>query len=141
MALNEYEGGSTFPGTIGRRTDKSSPPWPKPTRTAPGTPNVLMVVLDDTGFGHLGCYGSPIKTPTFDALAAEAPFLINPGALTCGANPGSPVTPDYPSPYRFTGTLHSITVDVVRRADHRQRQRGAGSDGPSVAPRPAGTPL
>ena len=52
-------------------------------------------------------------------LVAEAkapvttPFLLNPGALTCGANPGSPVTPDYPSPYRFTGTLHSVTVDVL----------------------------
>jgi arylsulfatase len=40
------------------------------------------------------------------------PFMINPGAATCGANPGSPVTPDYSSPFRFTGTLHSVTVDV-----------------------------
>jgi arylsulfatase len=40
------------------------------------------------------------------------PFILNPGALTCGANPGSPVTPDYPSPNRFTGTLHKVTVDV-----------------------------
>jgi arylsulfatase len=30
-----------------------------------------MVVLDDTGFGQLGCYGSPIETPNFDALAAS----------------------------------------------------------------------
>ena len=36
----------------------------------------------------------------------------NPGAPTCGANPGSPVTPEYSSPFRFTGTLHSVTVDV-----------------------------
>ena len=71
MALEEYAAGATFPGTIGRTTDESSPAWPKPTRAAPGTPNVLMVVLDDTGFGHLGCYGSPIETPTFDALAAD----------------------------------------------------------------------
>jgi arylsulfatase A-like enzyme len=28
-------------------------------------------VLDDTGFGQLGCYGSPIKTPNLDALAAD----------------------------------------------------------------------
>jgi arylsulfatase len=40
------------------------------------------------------------------------PFMFNPGAATCGANPGSPVTPDYASPFRFTGTLHGVTVDV-----------------------------
>ena len=27
-------------------------------------------MLDDVGFGHLGCYGSPIETPTMDRLAA-----------------------------------------------------------------------
>ena len=26
--------------------------------------------------------------------------------------PGSPVTPDYASPFPFTGTLHEVTVDV-----------------------------
>ena len=40
------------------------------------------------------------------------PFVINPGALTCGPNPGSPVTPDYRSPFPFTGVLHRVTVDV-----------------------------
>jgi arylsulfatase len=30
---------------------------------------VLFIVLDDTGFGQLGCYGSPIKTPVLDSLA------------------------------------------------------------------------
>src|SRR6476659_9790127 len=69
MPLNEYDAGSSFPGTIGRTTDESEPAWPKPTRAVPGTPNVLMIVLDDTGFGQLGCYGSPISTPNFDALA------------------------------------------------------------------------
>ena len=58
------------------------------------------------------------------ALVANAeaphttPFLINPGALTCGANPGSPVTPDYPSPFKFTGTLHKVTVDVSGELIH-----------------------
>lgn len=32
---------------------------------------MLFIVLDDTGFGHLGCYGSPIRTPNIDALAAD----------------------------------------------------------------------
>ena len=35
-----------------------------------GAPNVVLVVLDDTGFAHLGCYGSTIETPNIDALAA-----------------------------------------------------------------------
>jgi arylsulfatase len=70
MALYEYEPGSAFPGMIGRTTDESTPAWPKPLRAMPGAPNVLMIVLDDTGYGQLGCYGSPIATPNIDRLAA-----------------------------------------------------------------------
>jgi arylsulfatase len=32
--------------------------------------------------------------------------------MTCGANPGSPVTPDYQAPFTFTGTLHTVIVDL-----------------------------
>ncbi len=71
MSLNEYDQSSTFPGVVGRTADESTPAWPRPTRAVPGAPNVLIVVLDDTGFGQLGCYGSPIETPNFDALAAN----------------------------------------------------------------------
>ncbi len=71
MAIVEYPEGAAFPGVIGRTTDESSEAWPAPVRAKKGTPNVLFVVLDDTGFGNLGCYGSPIETPNFDALAAD----------------------------------------------------------------------
>ncbi len=63
MAIIEYPSGAVFPGVIGRTTDESSPAWPRPVRAVSGSPNVLFVVLDDTGFGQLGCYGSPIATP------------------------------------------------------------------------------
>ena len=66
MAIVEYPNGAAFPGVIGRTTDESSPAWPAPVRAGKGKPNVLFVVLDDTGYGNLGCYGSPIATPTFD---------------------------------------------------------------------------
>ncbi len=33
------------------------------------TPNIVVVVLDDVGFGQLGCMGSPIATPNIDRLA------------------------------------------------------------------------
>jgi arylsulfatase A-like enzyme len=48
---------------------------------------VLFIVLDDTGFGQLGCYGSPIATPNFDALAAGGLLYTNMHT----AAPGSPV--------------------------------------------------
>src|SRR3954452_11496922 len=70
MGLTEYKPGSAFSGVIGRTTDESSPAWRQMVRATPGAPNVVVIVLDDTGFGHLGCYGSPIATPNLDALAA-----------------------------------------------------------------------
>jgi arylsulfatase A-like enzyme len=69
MALNEYRPGTAFPGVIGRAFDQSSPAWPQPLRAREGAPNVLFIILDDTGFGQLGCYGSPIRTPNLDSLA------------------------------------------------------------------------
>jgi arylsulfatase len=45
-------------------------------------------------------------------IPVTTPLLFNPGGLTCGANPGLPVTPDYPSPFTFTGTIYDVTVDV-----------------------------
>lgn len=70
MALKEYRPGTAFPGVIGRTFDVSEPAWPEPLRAAEGAPNVLFIILDDTGFGQLGCYGSPIATPNLDSLAA-----------------------------------------------------------------------
>jgi arylsulfatase A-like enzyme len=71
MPLTEYKPGQAFPGVIGRTFDVSKPAWPAPNRAKDGSPNVLYIVLDDTGFGQLGCYGSPIRTPHIDALAAD----------------------------------------------------------------------
>jgi arylsulfatase A-like enzyme len=71
MPLTEYKPGQAFPGVIGRTFDVSKPAWPAPNRAKQGSPNVLYIVLDDTGFGQLGCYGSPIRTPNIDALAAD----------------------------------------------------------------------
>jgi len=69
MSLKEYKPGTAFSGVVGRTFDRSEPAWPEPLRAKEGAPNVLFIVLDDTGFGQLGCYGSPIETPNMDALA------------------------------------------------------------------------
>jgi arylsulfatase A-like enzyme len=36
-----------------------------------GAPNVLVVLIDDTGFGASSAFGGPVNTPTFDRLAAD----------------------------------------------------------------------
>ncbi|MBA4722021.1 MAG: sulfatase-like hydrolase/transferase [Alcanivorax sp.] len=59
-----------FPGKIGRTVADSEPSWPEP-RMPQGAPNIVLVVLDDAGFSHLGCYGSSIATPHIDRLAGE----------------------------------------------------------------------
>src|SRR5204863_6976652 len=34
-------------------------------------PNVVMIYADDLGYGDLGCYGSNLRTPNLDRMAAD----------------------------------------------------------------------
>ena len=77
MPLKEYKPGTAFTGVIGRTVDVSQPAWPQPLRAKEGAPNVLFIVQDDTGFGQMGCYGSPIETPNIDNLAKNGLFFNN----------------------------------------------------------------
>jgi len=52
----EYEPSVGFNGVIGRTFDTSEPAWTKPPRAPEGSPNVLFIILDDIGFGQLGCF-------------------------------------------------------------------------------------
>ena len=60
-----------FGGKVGTTYKDSTPDFsPALPLTAPkGAPNVLVIVLDDVGFGQLSCYGGPIETPNIDRLA------------------------------------------------------------------------
>lgn len=71
MAIKEYLPGEPFPGVIGRTIERSEPAWPALNRARKGAPNVMFIVLDDLGYGQLGCFGSPIRTPNLDRLAED----------------------------------------------------------------------
>src|SRR5687768_6433802 len=66
-----------FRGVVGRTIEESKAAWPPAITPPAGAPNVVFIVLDDTGFGQLGCYGSPIATPNLDALAANGLLYTN----------------------------------------------------------------
>jgi arylsulfatase A-like enzyme len=43
----------------------------EPLRPPAGAPNVLIVLLDDVGFGSSSAFGGPVSTPTAERLAAD----------------------------------------------------------------------
>jgi arylsulfatase len=68
--MKTYPEGGRFNGRIERTAGRSEPSWPQPPKAQPGAPNVVVILLDDVGFAQLGCYGSDIRTPHMDRLAA-----------------------------------------------------------------------
>src|SRR3954452_5516973 len=50
--------------------DTSYPPI-TPMRPPTGAPNVLVVLLDDAGFGSSSAFGGPCRTPVFERLAGQ----------------------------------------------------------------------
>lgn len=66
-----------FDGTIGRTARDSKPAPLESPHPGPNSPNIVYIVLDDTGFSDLHCYGSEIATPNIDALAAGGLFYNN----------------------------------------------------------------
>jgi arylsulfatase A-like enzyme len=61
-----------FRGVVNLDIRDSAPDWAPFSQPVapPGTPNVVYIVLDDVGFGALGCYGGLIDTPNIDRIAA-----------------------------------------------------------------------
>ena len=68
----------TFGGTIGRTMHDSVPDWTMiPGPKAPdGAPNVLLVIIDDAGFGGPSSFGGPIETDAFTRVQ-EAGLAYN----------------------------------------------------------------
>jgi arylsulfatase A-like enzyme len=61
-----------FPGEVGRTYLESDPAqFPQPVQAPDGAPNILLVLIDDCGFGQYGTFGGGIPSPTMDRLAAE----------------------------------------------------------------------
>lgn len=72
LAIGESASGSTSgcEPVIGISYRDSTPCTAEVAQPPKGAPNVVFIVLDDVGFGQIGCFGGPIDTPSIDRLAA-----------------------------------------------------------------------
>lgn len=60
-----------FNGKIGETFKDSIQDFPQPLKAPKGAPNVVMILLDDVGFGHPSTFGGPVPTPQMDKLASQ----------------------------------------------------------------------
>lgn len=58
-----------FGGTIARLIGDATPRPLVPPRAPEGAPNVLLVMLDDVGFGSCGAFGGPVPMPALERVA------------------------------------------------------------------------
>jgi arylsulfatase len=58
-----------FQGVVNLRAKDSRPDFPQPVKARQGSPNIVLVLLDDVGFGATSTFGGPIATPVMQTLA------------------------------------------------------------------------
>jgi arylsulfatase A-like enzyme len=80
-------------------------------------PNIVMVLIDDMGWGDLACFGNTeVKTPVLDGLAAEGlrftQFYVN--SPICSPSRCALTTGQYPQRWRISSYLNN-------RADNERR--------------------
>ncbi len=60
---------TTYKGKIGKTLADSQEWWAPVTKAPAGAPNVVLILLDDVGFGASSSFGGLIRTPVLDQLA------------------------------------------------------------------------
>ena len=60
-----------FEGKMGKTYKDSESAWQDPVAAPAGAPNVIVILLDDVGFGQPSTFGGLIPTPNLDKLASE----------------------------------------------------------------------
>jgi arylsulfatase A-like enzyme len=86
-----------FKGEVGRTYQDSDPAtFPQIVRPPEGAPNIVLILLDDVGFGQFSVFGGGVSSPNMERLAAQGlrynrfhtTALCSPtrAALLCGRN-------------------------------------------------------
>jgi hypothetical protein len=102
VALNYYYVKSQDVVPVGRHflSMEFEPTGEPDVKNGKGAPGIVKLLVDgkEVGRGEL-----PVTTPL---------RLAQGGAMLVGADVGAPVTPEYKPPFKFTGTIKRVIVDV-----------------------------
>lgn len=60
-----------FNGVINRTFERSTEDYPQPMAAPKNAPNIILVLLDDVGFGQTSTFGGPIPTPSLEKIAQQ----------------------------------------------------------------------
>jgi arylsulfatase len=115
-----------FQGNVGRTWRDSDPAqFPQPVQAPKGAPNIVLILIDDAGFGQFSTFGGGVPSPTMDKLAAEG-LRFNRFHTTALCSPTRAAL--------ITGrNHHSVASGVIAEA-------ATGYDGyTGIIPRSAGT--
>ncbi|MDN3310210.1 arylsulfatase [Microbacterium oryzae] len=77
-AIPEYARGyEEFEGSVKETISESRPAWPAEPTAREGSPNVIVMLVDDMGYADIGPFGSEIDTPNLDRLAERGVRMTN----------------------------------------------------------------
>ena len=144
-----------FKGKIGKTIQESTPDYPQPVKAPASAPNVLLILLDDVGFGMTSTFGGPVPTPNLDKLAKDGlsytrfhtTALCSPtrGALLTGRNHHSigtgviiEMATGYPG---YTGIIPKSTAtiaEILRDNGYATAMFGKAHNTPETEISPAG---
>ncbi len=98
-----------FGGKIARSYAQSEEWWAEKQKPPKGAPNVLLILLDDTGFAQLGSFGGLTETPNMDALA-EGGLRYNNFHTTALCSPSRATIMAGRNPHSIGLGSHSLTA-------------------------------
>jgi len=101
--------GQEFEGKIAKSYQDSEEWWPSPPKPPEGTPNVVILLLDDTGFAHLSSFGGLVETPNIDKLADDG-LRYNNFHTTALCSPSRAVIMSGRNHHRIGLGSHSLTA-------------------------------
>ena len=94
-------------------------------RPPTGAPNVLVILLDDVGFGASSAFGGPCQTPNAEKLASGLPKDFEGSGAEC-FRWCVQLSRQWPHDWRFCSGRLSRGLRLVRRDDFHRQSTGKG---------------